>query len=116
MTIEYVVLLPALFALLFLAVQIAVFYQARSVAIAAAAEGARTAGAEGATAGSGEIAARAFVAAAGGDDVLPGLTVTVTRTPARADVTVAGTSLSLIPGWQPRITQHASVPVERITG
>ena len=63
LSLELVVLLPVLFTLLFLGTQIALFYQARSVAIAAAADGARTAGGENATAADGEAAAWSFIAA-----------------------------------------------------
>ena len=45
-TIELVILLPALFAVMFLGMQAALFYHARTVAIAAAQEGARAAGGE----------------------------------------------------------------------
>lgn len=116
LTIEYVVLMPALFSLLFFGIQVALFYQARSVAIAAAAEGARAAGAEDALAGSGVAAAADFIAAAGGRDVLREASVTASRTATVAAVTVTGTSMSIIPGWSPSIVQSASVPVERRTG
>lgn len=115
-TLEYVILMPALFALLFLGVQIGLFYQARSVAMAAATEGARAAGAEGSGAGAGESAAWSFIAAAGGDDVLREAGVVASRSATEASVTVRGTSMSVIPGWSPRITQRASAAVERATG
>lgn len=115
-TIETVVLVPALFALMFTGVQAGLWYHARTVALAAAQEGARAAALEGATAGQGTTAALAFVAAAGGADVLPGVTATGTRTPATASVTVSGTALSVVPGWTPSVTQTATYPVERITG
>lgn len=115
MTIEYVVVMPALFLALFLGVQVALLYHARSVAVAAAAEGARVAGADTATLTDGLTAAAAFVAAAGGEDVLAGVTVTGTRTLTEATITVHGSSLSVLPGWTPTITQTVSVPVERIT-
>lgn len=108
--------MPALFALLFLGIQVALFYQARSVAIAAAAEGARAAGAEDATAGAGQAAAADFIAAAGGSDVLREALIASSRTATVAAVTVRGTSMSIIPGWSPAIVQSASVPVERTTG
>lgn len=114
-TVQYVVLVPALFTLLFLGVQIALFYQARSVALAAATEGARTAGAEGATSGDGEQAAWSFIAAAG-DDALPNAAVSASRTLTEARVVVSGTSFSVIPGWTPTFSQSAAAPVERITG
>jgi Flp pilus assembly protein TadG len=114
-SIELVILLPALFAVLFLGMQAALFYHARTVAIAAAEEGARAAGAESGHEGTGVAAASAFVATAGGDDVLQNASVTARRTPTTATVTVTGFSLSVIPGWHPAITQSASVTVERVT-
>jgi Flp pilus assembly protein TadG len=114
-SIELVILLPALFAVMFLGMQAALFYHARTVAIAAAEEGARATGAEIGHEGTGIAAASAFVAAAGGDDVLQNASATANRTPTTATVTVTGFSLSVIPGWHPAITQSASVTVERVT-
>ena len=114
-TIELVILLPALFAVMFLGMQAALFYHARSVAIAAAQEGARAASAESGTQSDGVAAADAFVSDAGGDDVLSGVSVTADRTATTVTVTVIGNSLSVIPGWTPRIEQSASLPTERIT-
>ncbi|WP_280637313.1 pilus assembly protein [Nocardioides sp. W7] len=114
-SIELVILLPALFALMFLGMQAALFYQARTVAIAAAQEGARAAGAEHGRESDGLGAADDFITEAGGDDVLTRAQVTVNRTTAIATVTVSGFSMSVIPGWKVRITQSATVPVERLT-
>jgi len=114
-SIELVILLPALFAVMFLGMQAALFHHARTVAIAAAEEGARAAGAENGHEGTGTAAASTFVAAAGGDDVLQKASATANRTPTTATVTVTGFSLSVIPGWHPAITQSASVTVERVT-
>jgi Flp pilus assembly protein TadG len=110
-----VILLPALFAVLFLGMQAALFYHARTVAIAAAQEGARAAGAETGTPSNGVQAATDFVAEAGGADVLPGASASVERTAATVTVTVTGHSLSVIPGWTPRVVQSASLPIERLT-
>ena len=60
-------------------------------------------------------AASSFVTDAGGEDVLPGAQMTGGRSATTATVTVTGTSLSVIPGWSPAVSQSASVPVERIT-
>jgi Flp pilus assembly protein TadG len=114
-SIQMVILMPALFAVMFLGVQGALYYHARTVAIAAAQEGARAAGAENGTPGDGVSAASSFVADAGGNDVLPGAHVSGGRSATTATVSVTGTSLSVIPGWSPAVTQSASVPVERIT-
>jgi Flp pilus assembly protein TadG len=110
-----VILLPALFAVLFLGMQAALYYHARTVAIAAAQEGARAAGAEHGRASDGISAAHAFIADAGGSDVLPSASVSGNRTATVATVRVVGKSLSVIPGWSPVVRQSASVPVERLT-
>ena len=115
MSIELVVILPALFAVMFLGVQAALYYHARTVAIAAAQEGARAAGAERGRTSDGIRAAHAFIADAGGNDVLPGASVSGDRTATVATVRVVGKSLSVIPGWTPVVRQSASVPVERLT-
>ena len=52
-SIQMVILMPALFSIMFLGMQGALFYHARTVAIAAAQEGARAAGAQFGTAGDG---------------------------------------------------------------
>ncbi|TQM57817.1 TadE family protein [Humibacillus xanthopallidus] len=114
-SIQMVLLLPVLFAVMFLGMQAALFYHARSVAIAAAQEGARASSVEDGSGGAGTAAAASFVAAAGGDDVLKSTHVTSSRTTQVATVTVTGTSLSVIPGWSPFVRQSATVPVERIT-
>ena len=114
-SIQMVLLLPVLFTVMFLGMQAALFYHARSVAIAAAQEGARASSVEDGSGGAGAAAAASFVAAAGGDDVLKGARVSSSRTAEVATVTVTGTSLSVIPGWSPFVRQSATVPVERIT-
>ena len=115
MSIELVILLPALFAVMFLGMQVALVYHARTVAIAAAQEGARAAGAERGRESDGVGAANDFIAEAGGDEVLTGTSTSADRTATTATVTVTGFSLSVIPGWKVRITQSATVPVERLT-
>jgi Flp pilus assembly protein TadG len=114
-SIQMVMLMPALFSIMFLGMQGALYYHARTVAIAAAQEGARAAGSQNGTAASGISAASSFVSDAGGRDVLPGAHMTGGRSATIATVTVTGTSLSVIPGWSPAVSQSASVPVERIT-
>lgn len=116
MSIELVILLPALFAVLFLGMQAALYHHARTVAIAAAQEGARVTGAENGRESTGISAATSFVYLAGGDDVLASPTASAHRTSTRATVVVTGYALSVIPGWRPKIQQSASVPVERLTG
>ena len=114
-SIELVILLPALFAVMFLGMQAALFYHARTVAIAAAQEGAKAAAGENGKDSDGVSAASSFVGEAGGDDVLSGATASANRTATTVTVTVRGHSLSVIPGWNPVIVQSASLPVERVT-
>ena len=112
---QLVILMPLLFSLMFLGLQAALYYHARSVAVAAAQEGARTAGAESGSAAAGIAAAQSFVTASGGPDVLAAASVTGHRSPSQATVTVTGRALSVVPGWAPAVRQSATVPVERIT-
>ncbi|WP_264158402.1 TadE family protein [Janibacter indicus] len=106
---------PALMLILLLGTQAAMYYHARSVAIGAAADGARAQSLERAAGGDGASAAYSFITQAGGDDVLRGARVNASHSTTSATVTVSGTSMSLIPGWDPSVTQSATVPLERIT-
>ncbi|MFC6706503.1 TadE family protein [Flexivirga alba] len=114
-SIQMIVFLPALFTVMFLGMQAALWFHARSVAIAAAQEGARTAGAQNGTAGAGISDAASFVSDAGGSDVLAGVHVSGSRSGNQATVTVSGSSMSVIPGWTITVHQSATVPVERLT-
>ena len=109
------ILLPALMAVLFLGMQAALYHHARTVAIAAAQEGARAAAAEHGSEAPGISAALQFVVVAGGDDVLTSPSATANRTADRAIVVVTGHALSVIPGWRPEIRQSASMPVEHVS-
>ena len=114
-SIEVVLLMPVLFALMFTGMQAALFYHARTVAIAAAEEGARAVGAQGGTPMLGVAAADDFITSAGGDGVLKDAHTQAWRGATTASVTVSGTAMSVIPGWSPALTSSASVPVERLT-
>ena len=113
-TIELVILLPALFAVMFLGMQAALYYHARTVAIAAAQEGARAAGAETGNESRGVDAANAFIDDIG-NDILQHAVAQAERSATTATVVIEARSLSVIPGWNPVIRQSATVPVERVT-
>ncbi|CAM3709509.1 TadE family protein [Nocardioides zeicaulis] len=113
--IQMALLLPALFAVMLIGVQASLYYHARSVALAAAEEGAREAAGQTGTRDSAIAVASAFLRDAGGDDVMTDTGISGTRTAATATVTVTGKTLSVIPGWRGTVTQQASMPVERIT-
>ena len=114
-SIQMVVLLPALFAVMFLGMQAALFYHARTVAIAAAQQGARAAAGENGSTSNGVSAASDFISHAGGEDVLVDARASAHRTATTVTVAVTGHALSVIPGWTPAVVQSASLPVERLT-
>lgn len=113
-TIQMVVLMPALFTLMFLGVQAALLYQGRAIALAAAQEGARDIAGENGSTQKGIATATGFVATSTAG--LKSTSVTGYRTPTTAGVTVTTHTVSVIPGWSPRIVQSASMPVEKVTG
>lgn len=114
-SVELVILLPVLFTVMFLGMQGALFYHARSVALAAASEGARAAAVEHGRASDGIDAATAFLADAGGGRVIGDASVAGRLSATRATITVSGTSLSVVPGWTLRVEQSASLPRELLS-
>lgn len=108
-----ILVLPALFLIVFLAVHGAFYYHARTVAMAAAQEGARTAAQLGSSASAGIDAAADFVDDTG--DVVTRLSVGGDRSTTSAHVTVTGYSTTLLPGVSLRVSAGASAPVERVT-
>jgi len=117
LAVEMVLLLPLAFSLLFLAVQGAVYYQGRTVAMSAAQEGARSAAGHEATNGDGRAAAHAFADRAGGESVFHDATVTIDRdsTAGTVRVEVTGTTGSFVPGWNPEVSMSASRSIEEFT-
>ena len=113
-TIQMVVLMPALFTLVFLGVQAAMLYQGRTITLAAAQEGARVSAAADGTNAAGVAAASNFVSSTSAG--LKGTSVSGNRTATTATITVTTHTVSLIPFVSPKITQSASMPVERLTG
>ena len=113
-TIQMVVLMPALFTLMFLGVQAAVLYQGRTITLAAAQEGARIAAAADGTNAAGVAAASDFVSSTSAG--LKNTSVSGNRTATTATIPVTTYTVGLIPFVSPKITQSASMPVERLTG
>jgi len=113
-TIQMVVLMPALFTLMFLGVQAAVLYQGRTITLAAAQEGARVSAAADGSNVAGVAAASDFVSFTSAG--LKNTSVSGNRTATTATITVTTHTVSLIPFVSPKITQSASMPVERLTG
>ena len=109
-------LFPAVLLATFGLIQGALYYHARDVALAAAADGLTAARARTGSGEEGRQAAAAFLERAGGEDVLLGSSVSSVRNETTATVTVTGRTLSLVPGltgWS--VSQTASGPVERLT-
>ena len=110
-SIQMVVLMPALFSVLFLGLQAARDYHASTVAGAAAQDGARVA----ASYASSGIAAGTTTALSALDQShgsLQNYTVVGTAGADGPTVTVTGNSLSLIPGLTLSVTRSASLPWE----
>lgn len=115
-TLELVILFPVVLLVIFGAVQGALYFHARSVALSAAQEGVRAASGETGSVEAGSKTANEFVAQAGGDDVLTDLAVSGQRSQTAAKVTVTGRPLSVIPGvLNIKVSQTAEAPVERFT-
>ncbi len=113
-SVELVVLLPAMFAIVLLGVQGALYYHAHTVAIAAAQEGARAAGAKDSSVGAGIAAATDFVTDVG-QHAITEVSVGGERGDQVARITVTGTAASILPGFAPQITARAEAPVETVT-
>lgn len=112
-SIQMVVLMPVLFGIAFTGLQAGLYYYGRSAAMSAATTGARAAAAENGSSQACGTAAQAFLDQLG--DVLTQPSVTCNRTTTTVTVEVSGDTLSVIPGWIPRVSQVATAPVERVT-
>lgn len=111
-SIQMVILMPALFSVLFVGLQAALFSYASTVAGAAAQDGARVAADDGSGGtGAGVAAARSALAQSHGS--LQIYTVTAAGGTAGPTITVTGTSLSVIPGMTFTLTRTASLPWEQ---
>ena len=110
-----VVLFPVILLLIFGVVQGALYYYARSLALAAAQEGLRDARVENGSASAGGDRARQFLDRVD-DGMLKAVSVSPQRNAGSASVTVRGRSLSLLPGMPGlQVAQTASGPVEVFT-
>ncbi|MEU1812970.1 TadE/TadG family type IV pilus assembly protein [Micromonospora aurantiaca (nom. illeg.)] len=113
--VEFMIVAPVVLALLFLAIQIAEYSYARSIALTAAQSGVSAGRAYTGSPGDARIAAEGFIARAAGGSLF-NTNVQVASGPEQITVTVTGNSPSLVPGisgWTVR--QTATGPVERFT-
>lgn len=109
-TTQVAVLMPALLFWIMLIVQFGLWYHAKQVADAAAAEAVDAAQAPGGTQADGETAAHAVLAQAGN---LGTAEITVDRGLDRVIAVVHGSSPQLVPGFSWSVTGRADAPVER---
>lgn len=113
-TIAVAVLFPLVLLLTFAIWETALFYQARSLATAAAEQGLTAARAQHGNAALGIAAAQQFVATAPPAMNTP--VVTGHRSATEASITVRGTAISTLPEWiLPPVSVTKAGPVERIT-
>ena len=112
-SVQMVVIMPLLFLIVFTGLQAGLFFYGRSAALSAATTGARAGAAEHGTLTDCRQAAAAFLAGLG--DVLTDTRIDCRRSAGTVAVVVAGTTLSVIPGWNPRVEQADARPVEALS-
>lgn len=96
-SIEFAITAVVVMAVIFTAIQAATWFWARSIALAAAEEGADAQRAYNAAPGAGHARAQAFITSTG--DGLNDATIIVTSTPDGVQATVTGRCLSVIPAF-----------------
>lgn len=109
-TIQVAILFPVVLFWIMLIVQYGLWWHAKQVANAAAAEAVDAAQISTGTARDGEDAAASYLAQAGN---LDNVTITMTREPATVTAEVHGDAPRLVPGFSWSVTARGSAPVER---
>lgn len=113
-TLEAAVVYPAVLLLILLAVNTALWFHARNIALSAAQEGLRVGRAYGSTLSAGHEAATRFASEVGGS-FLGSPTVSVDRRADVVTVTVSGQAISLVPLLRVPVNQVARAPLEKWT-
>lgn len=114
-SLELAIAFPVVLLLIMTAIQAALWFYARSVALGAAEEGVREGRIQPSSTSRAHDAASGFLAQTA-EDLLTGTSVATVGSPTTIEVTVSGTSPSLFPGlsgWS--VEQTAAGPVERPT-
>jgi Flp pilus assembly protein TadG len=109
-TIQVAILFPAVLIWLMLIVQYGLWWHAKQVANAAAAEAVDAAQVQEGSAADGESAATRYLAQSGN---LTGITITVDRQPTVVIAEVHGDAPQLVPGISWSVTARSEAPVER---
>jgi hypothetical protein len=114
-SIEFVITAAAVLAVVFLAIQAANYFYARSIAMAAAQEAVNAQRAYNAAPGVGQAKAEEFIASTG--DSLSDVSITITSDGRTVQATVDGRCLSIVPGFCATVGVHATIhgTVERVT-
>ena len=111
----YVIVVPAFLLAMMVVTQAALWYLARSAALAAARQGVDAARVMHSTRAAGRAAATDFAQRSASGYLLGPSASTVGSTPRTIKITVSGHVPSLVPGLPIRISQVAEGPVERFT-
>ncbi len=109
-TIQVAILFPVVLFWIMLTVQYGLWWHAKQVANAAAAEAVDAAQVSTGSASDGEDAAASYFAQSGN---LDNITVTVSREPTVVTVEVRGDAPQLVPGFAWSVTARSAAPVER---
>lgn len=112
-SVQMVLLMPTMLLVVWIALGAAMYFYGRTTALAAAQAGATAGAAEHGTTTDCVRTATDLATRAG--DSLAGLTVTCQVTAQTVTATVTGSTLSLVPGWEPVTTQSATAPREEIS-
>lgn len=110
--VEAVLVFPLLLLLVLMIFQVALWWHARHVALAAAQEGARAARAYHSTAAAGQARAHTYLSAVGAH-LLPDPVITVTRTTTTTTVDVQGRIITVVPGLRLMVAESVTSPTER---
>ncbi len=115
-TLELAIVFPVLLLIVTALIQYALWFHARSLALAAAQQGVAVARAYHSTVPAGRDSALAFVADYGADTLLNPAVTATNPSVGQVQVVVAGRSLSVLPGVAgPVVSQSAVGPVEQFT-
>lgn len=115
-TVELAIVFPALLLIVGAFVQYALWFHARSLALAAAQQGVSVARAYGSTTEAGRNSAMAFVVDHGSDTLLSPVVSASRPGPGEVQLVVSGRSLSVLPGTAGiAVSQSAAGPIERFT-
>lgn len=112
-SVQLTLLMPVLLLIVWVAMGAAVYHFGRTAALSAAQSGATAAAAKDGTLDACRAAAAELIGRLG--DAITNATVTCDRSASEATATVTGTTLSLVPGWAPVVTQSAIVAREEVT-